>query len=244
MKTKRAGFTLLELLVIIAILALLMSILIPALRIAKKKAQNVVCISNLHQCLVMVMGYASEHDHYFPGYGINAPPMFNWEANGIRDLARSYIGDDPRVLYSPFFLKNNRRAERGFQPPDDGSGHTNHEWEYWWHANEWSTTPEFTDTPNGFRAIGYNYHNIPYMDPKDPLYTWTRNARNYRPKKSTDSSLLVLFADRNNRLEKDWDQSWALSHFDFRENNSEGRHAGYIGGQVDWKPFEEMEMNL
>ena len=59
---ERKGFTLIELLVVISIIALLMSILMPAMGIVKKKARAVVCMSNLSQWGKIWAMYATDHD--------------------------------------------------------------------------------------------------------------------------------------------------------------------------------------
>ncbi len=56
------AFTLLELLVVIAVISLLMALLIPALRAAREQGQKVVCLSNLRQLTLAWITYAEEHD--------------------------------------------------------------------------------------------------------------------------------------------------------------------------------------
>jgi prepilin-type N-terminal cleavage/methylation domain-containing protein/prepilin-type processing-associated H-X9-DG protein len=56
------AFTLIELLVVIAVIALLLALLIPALRSAKERGHRVVCLSNLKQLTLAWLAYAEEHD--------------------------------------------------------------------------------------------------------------------------------------------------------------------------------------
>ncbi len=56
------GFTLIELLVVISIIALLIALLIPALRSARELSQRTVCLSNLRQLTLAWVAYATEYD--------------------------------------------------------------------------------------------------------------------------------------------------------------------------------------
>jgi prepilin-type N-terminal cleavage/methylation domain-containing protein/prepilin-type processing-associated H-X9-DG protein len=60
------GFTLIELLVVIAIFSLLLSILLPALGLARERARQVICSSNLRNMASGVRMYAQEHSGWLP----------------------------------------------------------------------------------------------------------------------------------------------------------------------------------
>ena len=66
MMYKRKAFTLIELLMVIAIIALLMAILMPALARAKNMAKTVICQSNLKQWSVLLTMMLDDKDGRFP----------------------------------------------------------------------------------------------------------------------------------------------------------------------------------
>ena len=61
---KRKGFTLVELLVVIGIIALLVSILMPALSKAREMAKRIKCSSNLKQCGIAFLLYELDYESY------------------------------------------------------------------------------------------------------------------------------------------------------------------------------------
>lgn len=69
-----AGFTLVELLVVISIVSLLVALLLPVLSQARQTAQRISCASNMRQIFLLSSMYADEHE----GWGIyrvgNAQP--------------------------------------------------------------------------------------------------------------------------------------------------------------------------
>ena len=69
------AFTLVELLVVIGIIAVLISILMPALRRARNQAQKVDCMSRVRQIMVATHLYTQAHKGWLPGpFGGTNPP--------------------------------------------------------------------------------------------------------------------------------------------------------------------------
>ena len=78
-KSRRShvAFTLVELLVVIGIIALLISVLLPALRKATMAARSVQCLSNLRQISTASIMWANDHNGFMPaGAGFAA---YRWD---------------------------------------------------------------------------------------------------------------------------------------------------------------------
>lgn len=69
----RQAFTLIELFVVIAIIAILAALLLPVLARSKQSGQRVACINNLHQLGISSSLYASENDGQFPPWNLTNP---------------------------------------------------------------------------------------------------------------------------------------------------------------------------
>jgi prepilin-type N-terminal cleavage/methylation domain-containing protein len=84
--SKLAGFTLVELLVVIGIIALLISILLPALSKARQSALKAACLSNQKQVLLAILMYAGDNQGILPGPAVPvcADHVVEWDRQLLR----------------------------------------------------------------------------------------------------------------------------------------------------------------
>ncbi|MBI1338499.1 MAG: prepilin-type N-terminal cleavage/methylation domain-containing protein [Phycisphaera sp.] len=99
------GFTLVELLVVITIIALLIAIFLPALQRAKYQAKLVVCKANLHQVGVGMFAYVSDNNGWYPVGEVprqwSTELTFQYESNNIKLMILPYFGNDLSVFLCP-----------------------------------------------------------------------------------------------------------------------------------------------
>lgn len=112
---KTAGFTLVELLVVVAIISLLIALLLPALGRAREAARMISCSSNLRSNVLAIQMYAEDYGRMIPYTPANqgTPPRFwsyawaEWgmsDTNGYRGpglLVHGRYLSSPGVLYCP-----------------------------------------------------------------------------------------------------------------------------------------------
>lgn len=137
-----AGFTLIELLVVVGIIALMVSLLVPALGSAKAQAQKTVCMSNLRQLALGALMYANDAKdamppcyyaaHHYKDH--NDPATFWWGAE-----MGSYVDHTASPLYK--YMKSPLGEDSVFECP----------------SQPWGTyAPEYKQANQPTSTYGYN----------------------------------------------------------------------------------------
>jgi len=98
------AFTLIELLVVISIIAMLIAILLPALRTARDEARRVKCIGQVQQLMAASHNYAADSRGYFPHRGPGADWAWDLVGNDadLRDtFVEPYFDGRRDVMFCP-----------------------------------------------------------------------------------------------------------------------------------------------
>ena len=84
-KSARLGFTLVELLVVIVVIAVLMGVLMPQVSKMKERGRRTICASNLRQIHALIETYMKDYDDCFPYYDISATGISTHNAPMLLD---------------------------------------------------------------------------------------------------------------------------------------------------------------
>lgn len=141
MRRTACGFTLIEVLVVVAIIAVLLAVLLPSLSRARHQSRRTVCQSNLHQIGTIWNMYAAEQRGAYPvAYDPDGVGIFgNWTLlpKAQRDkFDRARYGlQGGKIMYCPY-------------------------WEGAWNQDSnriWNLARYDTDPPTPTYTIGYSY---------------------------------------------------------------------------------------
>jgi len=99
---KRA-FTLVELLVVVAVIAILAALLFPVLNIAKARAKQIKCASNMKQAVLATLMYADDNYDVIPAYREKTYQPDG--LTGYSELLLPYVGNWWRLASCPTLMK-------------------------------------------------------------------------------------------------------------------------------------------
>jgi prepilin-type N-terminal cleavage/methylation domain-containing protein len=138
-------FTLIEMLVVIAIIAILAAMLMPSLMKARKSAIAVACVNNLKQNGIAFMMYANDYGGYYPGFGTDSP-------NLLRGKGAHYRNMDLKWLLQAYERRNLELASWGAAKTstwlDPGCTNRDH----------WRNNNGITDVCYGVNSYQYGLH--------------------------------------------------------------------------------------
>ncbi len=100
------GFTLIEVLVVVSVIALLISILLPSLQKAKEQAEKVTCIANLHQTGLGLYTYSVDHKGVLPYRGWFPYTIAEASAEALGEGGNRKVLCNLGLLYGKWVGKN------------------------------------------------------------------------------------------------------------------------------------------
>lgn len=111
METKSKLFTLIELLLVIAVIAILAALLLPSLNRARETAHRNTCLNNLRQVGIFISQYGMDYDAYFKlrdssgifWYARLEPYGFNYAQNDQeeKEYNSRYVSNCPKAFTTP-----------------------------------------------------------------------------------------------------------------------------------------------
>ncbi len=97
--TVNLKFTLIELLTVIAIIAILAGLLFPVLSKVRRQANLTSCVSNLRQIGTGISSYVAEFNGMLPVAAMK--PTVNTDEQPISDVLADYTGNNAKVFWCP-----------------------------------------------------------------------------------------------------------------------------------------------
>src|SRR6266496_3750690 len=101
------AFTLIDLLVVIAIIAILAAMLLPALSKAKSKGQGIACLSNTRQIALGWLTYCSDLGDKLPPLGSLVGGRLDWVAANPDDYDQGIL-IDPAQSFLAAYMKSSK----------------------------------------------------------------------------------------------------------------------------------------
>ncbi|HOW71892.1 MAG TPA: type II secretion system protein [Phycisphaerae bacterium] len=219
----RAGFTLIEVLVVVAIIALLITVLLPSLSRARRQARVVTCSSGISQIVKGLMVYAAESKGKYPTRGANYPNQVQYNRTAQPDIRRflylKAANKHAAILWCPLI-----KSTYYFQPANSTENLPDEE-----DRSLWSKVFFVADVSRGYGGnpsymMGYNlFAGMRAGDYSGP-YFWAESGNRSRDHEPQDAgySQDVIVADVN----ESWPaEGWSTPLKPYRSFHSENPEA-------------------
>jgi len=225
---RRFGFTLIEMLVVVALISLLISMLLPALNVARDTADHTVCMTRLNSMYRSCANYALDNITRLPdlhnssgAWGDNTNTTPYWYSVKARDHLIDYYGHQRNYSYCPSNQLNWNRDDFWNWP-----GGTSSVWGYFYFGatrSKYNSAGAWTFTEN----------------PGDPIFASTTSSKpRYK----------VLMADLNRQCCGFDGDGWfgpqrrGMNHS--KGTVPAGSNEVFFDGHAEWIPWIDMSMKM
>ena len=233
---RQTGFTLVELLVVVAIIALLVSILVPVLSQAKRITRETICGVHVRNLLLATLFYAGENNDVLPDTSVDPstpgsrPPRT--PCYRIKGYWRDYLTERYGIQRDNFYSPSNAR----------------------WNRDDFFYYDGRTDS-DGFCVMGYFYFgNKPRLNTQKflddminpppgatlPLFPANLSKPAYYDWIWTDLNRQCPISPEDYWVSPGDPNRWGANHLYHGANWPRGSHVGHVDGHVDWTDGEEI----